>query len=211
MSEKKLILVFYLFLASFSPAQKNQDNFVIRTNDFTLGKAVSLYTQERDFIYTPVLPRRESYFLDNLIFVAGVSAGQETFIGAPKLGAYKEFAISKGRSGTPKFGFSKASVYVGAETSLFVFFAGVISISANAGFNLAFVTIDNSITRTLVSSPDNVKYSYTTYNPKLGIHIGPIWLKSGPSFALKQSEQMDGWLKLNGIHYNFELLFMFPN
>lgn len=192
MFDEKLILILYLFLGGFNLAQKNQDDFPLRTNHFNSEKLVSAFIEERKPAY--ILPRRESFFFDNLIFVAGVSAGQETFIGAPKLGVFKEFAFSKGRYGSPKFGFSQGAFYVGAETSIFIFFAGVISISANAGFNFGPLTIDNSITRTLVSSPNDYKYSYTSYNPKFGIHVGPIWLKSGPSFALKQAEQMDGWM-----------------
>jgi hypothetical protein len=158
--------------------------------------------------------KQGSGFFNNMLFAVGISAGQETFIGFPKLGAYKEFSLTPKAQplhGRKQFsGFGKCSFYVGAEASMLVFFAGAFTISADAGFALGPVTIDNSLTRTVFASPVGDRNSYsTTYNPKLGLNIGPVWLKAGPSFKLGKSDSpMGNWLTIGNNPYNVELLYI---
>jgi hypothetical protein len=157
--------------------------------------------------------KQDSGIFDNMLFTVGISAGRETFIGLPKLGAYKEFSLLSQRPlhGRKQFsGFGNCSFYAGAEASIFVIFAGVFSVSADAGFAFGPLTIDNSLTRSVIVSPDGGENSYyTTCNPKLGLNIGPVWLKAGPSYAVGKSDAaMGNWLKKGNNHYNVELLYI---
>ncbi len=140
----------------------------------------------------------------------GVSAGQENFIGAPKLGGYMDFSLHEKKS--PKFGFHTFSAYAGAEVSLFVFFAGTFSASAMCGVKAGPVTLDNSVSAaTAVDSDGETTYSWRTWNPKLGLMIGPVWLKAGPSYVIGGKVEMGNWMKVHGTHFNADLLYIFPH
>lgn len=138
---------------------------------------------------------------------AGITAGQEYFISFPKLSCLREFPLTRNR---PKYGFSNFSFYAGVEGSMFVMYAGVFGISANVGVAIGPFTVDNSITRTAIVGPSGERPgNYTTYNPKLGLNIGPIWLKAGPSI-LMDGNGIEDWAKINNRYYNFEVLYIFP-
>ncbi len=141
------------------------------------------------------------------IGAAGISVGQESFIGLPKLYGLGEFRIA-GKQ--PDYGFANLSLYGGGELSLFGFHALALGISANTGVAVGPFTIDNSITYTIRRGPSGEKPgNYTTYNPKLGLNIGPIWLKAGPSILL-DGKGIEDWTKINNRYYNFEVLYIFP-
>jgi hypothetical protein len=150
-------------------------------------------------------------FFDDVIFSVGVSAGQETFIGLPKLSAYKEFPLLSKNQKSPSCGFHPYSIYIGADVSTFVLFAGVFTASANVGVAVGPVTLDNSVAFTVMSSPEGENSNYSTCNPKLGLMVGPVWLKAGPSFALSGNPDWGRWMKKNGTCYNVELHYLFPN
>lgn len=150
-------------------------------------------------------------FFDDVIFSVGVSAGQETFIGLPKLSAYKALSLSSKNHKSSKYGFPAYSIYAGADVSTFVLFAGVFTASANTGFAIGPLTLDNSLAFTLVTSPESENSNYSTYNPKLGVMVGPVWLKAGPSFALSGNTDWGNWMKKNRTCYNVELHYLFPN
>ncbi len=157
-----------------------------------------------------VKSNRPRVFKD-LIFAVGLSVGQETFIGLPKLSAYKEFPLSSKKNQKAKYGFRTYSIYAGVEASLFVVFAGVFTASANVGFAAGPVTLDNSLAFTRVSDPEGDNSNYSTYNPKLGLMIRPVWLKAGPSFVINGNPDWGKWMKVNGRCYNVELHYFFPN
>mgnify|MGYP000270931559 CR=1 FL=1 len=147
-------------------------------------------------------------FGSDLIVSVGGSAGHEAFIGAPKMGFYKPWAI-KGKGQRPsRNGFYPVSFYAGSETSLFVLFAGTFSISATTGFNAEWFTLDGSVSRTSVASPDgDVVSRFTTFNPKLGLAIRKVWIKAGPCYFIN-GEPWENWVNINGIPFNFEVRYV---
>lgn len=139
---------------------------------------------------------------------AGVSAGQETFIGA-KLGVYREFSLVRDRRDDRNF--RKFSLYAGPEASLFVFFAGVFSFSATGGVALGPFTLDNAVTYTTFVSPNgHAGQDYGSLNPKIGLQLGPVWLKAGPSYLISGSTIWGDYrfLEINEQPWNFEIRYI---
>lgn len=102
--------------------------------------------------------------------------------------------------------------YGGGEVSFFYFFLGELSVSANAGIAFGSFTIDNNITSAMIfgfAHEGSFARYYHTCNPKIGIIIGPMWLKAGPSFLLSGEPAFPEMMKINGRSFNFELLYTF--
>jgi hypothetical protein len=134
----------------------------------------------------------------------GASIGQETFIGAPKLGIYREFVWKHGSFGK---GYKHSALYAGAEVSALAWIGtGVYTIGINAGVRHQSLTLDNSLSHTMVTDADLRTFaSYNTWNPKVGYQLGPVWLKAGPSFWLSGNAGWGTWMKLGSIPVNLEV------
>jgi hypothetical protein len=161
------------------------------------------------FLFSSGMDAQHARFFDGMLLGVGVSAGQENFMGLPKLAAYKDFSLTPDKRGRTKYGFRTCSAYAGADAALFVFFAGAFSASATCGFAVGPFTIDNSFatTTTLNADGDRV-YSYRTYNPKIGVNIGPVWLKAGPSYVIGGKVEMGNWCRIGSTYFNFEILYL---
>jgi len=146
-----------------------------------------------------IVQRQPSRFENGMMFSVGLSAGQETFIGFPKFGAYKQFPIHYARCKGPQLGFRHPAIYAGVDGSLFVFFAGAFSVGPTIGYGHGPFSIDNSLTFTLITQPESVNEKNWSYNPKIGINIGPVWLKAGPSFSLYAESDWDGWVQTGNV------------
>jgi len=159
--------------------------------------------------------------IHNPTMYIGLAAGKETFISGffPKLGILQSINIGK-REFNPVYEYNseknnnyfkykdmpKYSFYGGADITFFGFFSAVLTFSGYTGFKIGIFTIDNSIAY-LTTFP---KYQLT-YNSKIGIKLGPIWVKSGPSFILKNTYAIsDSWMKFNNNYYNFDLNISIP-
>jgi len=141
-------------------------------------------------------------------YTAGLSLGQETIIGLPKFGGLASYNLSNNKY--KRFGgFYKSSIYFGSEVSLFAIVAGAWSISGIAGINLNRFTFESSITRLGISSPDgNVKERETNLNLKLGVILGPVWIRVGPSYFHNESiwqTNFDDFLSINGTYMNIDV------
>jgi len=169
-------------------------------------KSERLATKSRTAKY-PYYNGRTS-FLDRFIYSIGVSAGHETVISAPRLGAI--FAIPfEGQTGYArnKASLGRFSFYTGVEASIFVFFAGTFGISGNAGLKIGPFTIDNSFTHTIVAGPSGESHNYSSLNPKVGLKLGPIWIKAGPCYRLRGNFELDKWVQIGSIPFNFDILY----
>lgn len=153
----------------------------------------------------------------------GVGLGQEHLLSLPKVSAiyslgFKQNRRFKFRSSRLPFSgihdLPENGLLFGTEVSMFVLFAGTFSTSALIGIKSGPVTAETSITRQFLASPDgDIVARQSTLNPKLGVKMGPIWLKTGPSFLLG-SEDVYGsifgdFLKIGGTAFNVELSYQF--
>lgn len=138
----------------------------------------------------------------------GISAGRETFIGLPKFGAYRQFPIPYTRCKGPKLGFRQPVVYAGIDGSLFVFFAGAYSVGPTLGYGHGPFSIDNSLTITWITAPESQTEKNWSYNPKVGVNVGPVWIKAGPSFPLYTETSWADWVQIGNVSMNFELLYL---
>jgi hypothetical protein len=143
-----------------------------------------------------------------LHFAVGIAAGQETFFGAPKFGFYALFPAFQKEAKSPKYGFKSGSFYAGVEGSLFVVFIGIFSVSGTCGLVMNRFTLDHALTCTLVSDPSSNNTTYATSNPKLGVQLGPVWLKAGPSFLLRGPADWGDWMLVGNVRLNVDLVWV---
>ena len=138
----------------------------------------------------------------------GLSFGQETLIGLPKLGGICRLNFKRAQS-IENRPFKGSSFYVGADLSMFVLFAGAFSSGIQAGFKFGPITIDNSFSRLSLMSPESdIVARQTTYNPKIGLVIGPAWLKFGPSYIIKGDNILRDGFGMNNFPFNAELCYI---
>ncbi len=153
--------------------------------------------------------KRMPQLSNDFMISTGVSVGQETFIGFPKVSAYKQFPFTKRYSNYLQPGFGNGAVYVGVDASVFVVFVGVLSVGPTVGYGYKCFSVDNSVTYTAYESGDGeLVEEYWTCNPKLGINIGPVWLKAGPSFQLTPTHSGMNMLPIGNTSMNVELLYL---
>jgi hypothetical protein len=143
----------------------------------------------------------------------GGSAGQETFIGAPRGGIFLDFGWNyrnKGRRLMNWDSFSDFGFHAGPQASILVFFGGWFSYGLNAGISLKPFTVDVSFSRTLISSPGGETVGRdNTINPKLGLCLGPVWIQGGPSFAMNgKDSNLNNIIKIRGQAVNFEVSYI---
>lgn len=138
----------------------------------------------------------------------GASVGRETFIGLPKFGFYKQFPVHYARCKGPQLGFRAPAFYAGIDGSLFVFFAGAFSVGPTLGYGHGPFSIDNSLSFTLITSPESANEKNWSYNPKVGLNIGPVWIKAGPCFPLHTETSWGDWVQIGNVSMNFELLYL---
>lgn len=139
----------------------------------------------------------------------GLGVGQENLVSLPKLSGFASFKLGN-RSISNHGNFQKNSFYLGAEASIVVFFAGAVSISGTTGLKTGPLSFDCSLTRLWLANPDgDVVARQTTLNPKIGIMMGPVWLKAGPSFLLTDydifGESFGNFMHIGNIACNLEL------
>ncbi len=138
----------------------------------------------------------------------GVSFGQETLIGLPKLGGICRLNFNRTKS-IENRPFKGNSFYVGADLSMLVFFAGAFNTGVQAGFKFGPITIDNSFSQLSLMSPESdIVARQTSYNPKIGLVIGPAWLKFGPSYIIKGDNILRDGFGMNNFPFNAELCYV---
>lgn len=148
-------------------------------------------------------------FKNDIFGAAGIAIGQEHFA-AVKGSIIKPINFGYRPRYYPKYGFYKHGAYASLEGSMFGMFAIWAGLGVNIGYNLGPLTLDNSVTAWGIAG-ENASFGIVTYNPKVGIRVGPVWLKSGPSFLLAGEEFIDNYLKIGRYNMNFELLYIIPN
>ncbi len=133
---------------------------------------------------------------------------------AGRFSAFREFPLSRGSQ--PRYGFRKCAFYAGPEVGICLLYPGLFSTSATTGFALGPVTIDNSLTYTAFVFPkQGTIKDFGSWNPKLGIQLGPCWMKAGPCFPIRsttllqdsEKELNDRFMMIGNIPYNFEFGF----
>lgn len=144
----------------------------------------------------------------NVIFTLGAQVGQENFFGL-KGSILFPYYFSK-ESSRYKFSrkwnsnngkFDKPCIYSGLDLSAMGLFAVWFSAGINAGISLKYITLDNNIAFFGIAGPENQFGNHTTYNPKIGVLIGPVWIKAGPSFLINPSQA-----EVNPIHWKGQAL-----
>lgn len=143
-----------------------------------------------------------------VVFTLGAQVGQENFFGLKGsiLFPYyfsKESSKNKySRKWSSKSGkFEKPCLYAGLDLSAMGLFAVWFSAGINAGISLKYFTLDNNIAFFGIAGPENQFGNHTTYNPKIGVLIGPVWIKAGPSFLINPSQA-----EVNPIHWKGQAL-----
>lgn len=144
-----------------------------------------------------------------LVGTVGLGVGQENLVSMPKLSGFASFKLGN-RSISNHGNFQKNAFYLGSEASVLIFFAGAVSVSGTAGIKVGSLSFDGSLTRLWLANPDgNVVARQTTLNPKMGVMIGPVWLKAGPSFLLTDNsvwrELFGNFMHIDHIACNLEL------
>lgn len=160
---------------------------------------------------------KKNYFFDDIFGTLGFGVGQEYFFGL-KGSLIKPFSFVKNRGKSriltnnvnKHSGFYPLGGYVSIDPNMFVFFAGWVGVGLNVGVSLPFVTVDNSIVVWAISGPSGEEgYGRVTYNPKIGVYVGPVWFKVGPSFILAQKKEFaPDLIKINDTNFNFELSYI---
>lgn len=121
---------------------------------------------------------------NNVQFVGslGIGLGQENLLSLPKLSGLISFEMNRKNNRNRFWNFQKNAFFAGTEVSIVILFGMAVSIAGTVGLKTGPITIDCSITRLILTNPDGVVVSrQTTVNPKLGIILGPVWIKTGPS------------------------------
>ena len=149
---------------------------------------------------------RKSGFGRNVFHALGIGVGQEYFFGV-KGSLVKPFPFGRTLK-KPKFGFYPKCFYVSIGASAFGLFAVWGGVGLNAGVSLGIFTLDNSVVAWGIVGPDSQTFGSTTYNPKIGLHLGPIWFKAGPSFRLSKELTDPNLLRPGRYNLNFELSYI---
>lgn len=206
-------LIFILLYSVAFSAEKNESLLISQKVNST-----SLGSDDPDTNSTVVT--RTSFFLDDVFFGVGATAGMEHFMAAKimavkphPLFAQKDHFGHKTDRSPPANGLYPYSFYYGGEISIMMFFAVWGGVSANVGFNIQNFTFDNSISIMAVGGipNDGAQVHYSSYNPKIGLRIGRFWFKVGPSISLDGDGFADDWFRINNVDYNFELSFIIPS
>ena len=158
-------------------------------------------------------------FSNDMFSTLGIGAGYEYVLFALKgslikpyrfKSRYKYVTISQRfKSRHAKYGFYPFGSYVGLDFNAMGLAAAWLSIGTTIGLSFPFFTLDNSLTFSGWTGPDGGYQNggHISWNPKLGLRIGPVWLKSGPSLILGTTTIDENWLKFNQYNLNFELSF----
>ena len=56
-----------------------------------------------------------------------------------------------------------------------------------------------------IGGPDGQTFGQTLYNPKIGLYVGRVWLRAGPSFLLSEERWSDNQLKWGNYNMNISL------
>ncbi|MBK7129902.1 MAG: hypothetical protein IPM74_04640 [Crocinitomicaceae bacterium] len=145
----------------------------------------------------------------------GLALGRETFISMflPKIGVMGTVSFGKQKKNS-SFGvdFPKYGMYGAADLTIFGLFQVALSMTTWVGFKIGPLTIDNSIAF-VRGFPDGKKvnddFYLRTINPKIGLKIGIVWLKFGPSYTISGKwDQLDNWFKIKNNFFNFDLNFV---
>jgi hypothetical protein len=167
-----------------------------------------IFGQKKHTYYPHDFRRKKNYvFESSPIAYGGLSLGQETFISTPRGGILGEIVLVRKNRRGRLWNFHPVSVYGGAEGSLFGVFAFGGSAAVVSGLKLSIFTLDINAA---VSgfAVNEAKIGYSTYNPKVGLIIGPVWLKCGPSYRFNSNKEpvFDGFMSTNNQAYNIEML-----
>ncbi len=153
--------------------------------------------------------RKASFFYGDPspIVYGGLAIGQETFIATPRAGILGEFAIIRRNRNAKMWNFHRFSIYGGAEGSIFGLFVFGGSAAAVGGIKMSVFTLDINASVSGFALND-AKFGYSTYNPKLGLVLGPVWLKVGPSFQFNGNREpvWEDFVTQKGQAYNVEIL-----
>jgi len=202
-----IIAVFWQENNAQTPLE-NQSSYHIVIKDFKIENSSQKDELTYPFIRTTLTDdfekEKTTHFFDDTFLSGGIVAGQESIFGV-KGYFIKPYSFTKSAKKSA-FGFYKVGAYTGLEYGGFMFFAIWGEIGVNTGVSLGPFTLDNSINSLFVLVEGPTRYQ-TTYNPKLGIHLGPVWLKAGPSFLIsKESVLFEDWIKIGKYNMNFEII-----
>jgi hypothetical protein len=123
----------------------------------------------------------------------GLGFGPETFISLTKVTVVKE----------------KGSFYFGGFISPFLFQLFTISGGPVVGLKYKFLFAETTLSYSYIDLPDGGtridKQTWLTVNPKIGVKIGSVKLRFGPSYYLINPVDLK-----NLSNYNFEVSFKTP-
>jgi len=100
--------------------------------------------------------------------------------------------------------------YGGLDIQIGNIFGFVYQVGATAGFQFKFLSIENSLSKTIALNDNGVNSYWNTYNVKLGIEFYNVWVRFGPAIIL-DSEYDDTWdndFEYLGFKYNIEVSYV---
>lgn len=144
----------------------------------------------------------------------GISAGNETFISLPRFGVCRDISMVGPSTYSMKRNQDASSFYVAADISLFGLVVMSITPSLYVGYRYQSISVDNSIAYTFGGVSNNQTYQYCSINPKIGLRLNRVWIKTGPSYTIWEKMQNDSpsnWMIISGQQFNVDfLVFMNP-
>ncbi|MFY0644892.1 MAG: hypothetical protein JXR19_10535 [Bacteroidia bacterium] len=149
------------------------------------------------------MPNRRK-LIDESFMSGGFGIGQEYWYGV-NLSFIQQFPLTTQTYFKRHYGFRPVALYTGLDINFFGHFAFWAGAGINVGIALGPLTIDNSLSTWGIIGPDRKSFSQKLYNPKIGIHIGRVWLKAGPSFLLSDERWSEDQLKLGKYNMNISV------
>ncbi len=173
----------------------------LRTN--TLKPAESVQSID---VFVPANQARRTVW-DNMFGTGGIGIGQEYWYGVQG-SVVMQFRLSKKDYFKRYYGFYPVAAYTSIDLNCMGLFAVWGGVGINGGIALGHFTLDNSLSRWGILGPDGQDFGQTLYNPKIGVHIGRVWIKAGPSILLSEERWKEDQLKLGEMNMNISISYI---
>lgn len=161
------------------------------------------------FFFIQIPTNTQAFYERKFFPYFGFGVGQESYISMPKLGFVRQFPIVFNKGNSEIEIANRYSFYVAADVSMLAIVGFVVTPSVYAGVKAGPITFDLSLANsTYVYYQDKRTVQQLTYNPKLGLKLGNVWLKVGTSMLLKNEFVNKEFFKWGKHYVNLNLNFL---